>query len=472
MPVERHYWIQIEGGPGRTWNMAPTGKDRMHDGPTIPTGGGKGSVIENVLILRRYRPPDAAVSRGEWKEADDRKVNPWDMNEEDPSITEGTIPGPTLECNVGRPGDGEDIIVHFRNNDERKLPSDWSDEKKRLHGTHSLHPHGIVFPAKYDGAYPFTPPDDPNIAPGSDPDDPVNRITDDERDKWAEIGVSGEFKQGDRVPQKCTFTYRWRTFGWPSTAGVWLYHDHSVKDVDNVRSGAIGFLVIHNPDDVDDVFIDWDNDEAGAAPFLPEGKLNGNVTHGTPARFRKPPAKALYLQLYHELNTIKKDGGTQRGGMAINGRFALGNTPTMVGGLETKMRFGLVAMNLSAHHTFHLHGHRWVIPGPSGDKVGGTTPGGGGVQASALNKGVSQFEDTKIFGAANAFSFTINQGSFMGPPLAGGAVGEWHMHCHVLAHMMKDHLSRMMGSLVIIGDDEPLVEDILLKPIPHHDNDT
>lgn len=463
MAVERHYWIQIEGGSDRTWNMAQSGKDRMHAGSLIPS---EDSEIKDVLIFRRYLLPDPAVSRGEWEEPDDRKVNPWDMNEEDPSSTKGTIPGPTLECNVGGPGDGEDIIVHFSNNDERTLSGE-SEKEKRLHRTHSLHPHGIVFPAKYDGAYPFTPPDDPNSAPGSDPADPDNRITDDERDKWKANGVTGDFKQGDRVPQKCTFTYRWRTFGWPSTAGVWLYHDHSVKDVENVRSGAIGFLVIHNRDDEDDVFIDWDNDEAGAAPFLPQGIPNGSVTQGDPKRFIRPPTKALYLQLYHELRTL-----FQRGGMAINGRFALGNTPTMVGGLETKMRFGLVAMNFNAHHTFHIHGHRWVIPGPSGDKVGGTTPGGGGVQASALNKGVSQFEDTKIFGAANAFSFTINQGSFMGPPLAGGAVGEWHMHCHVLSHMMSGKFSRMMGSLVIIGDDEPLVKDILLKPIPHDDNGT
>ena len=39
----------------------------------------------------------------DWKAPDDRKVNPWDLNEQDPTDggTMGTIPGPTIECNVG-----------------------------------------------------------------------------------------------------------------------------------------------------------------------------------------------------------------------------------------------------------------------------------------------------------------------------------------------------------------------------------
>jgi plastocyanin len=61
---------------------------------------------------------------------------------------------------------------------------------------------------------------------------------------------------------------------------------------------------------------------------------------------------------------------------------------------------------------------------------------------------VSQFEDTRVFGPANSFSFTINEGSsFM---RASPAIGEWHMHCHVLAHMMDG----MMGSLLIVNGGE------------------
>lgn len=160
-----------------------------------------------------------------------------------------------------------------------------------------------------------------------------------------------------------------------------------------------------------------------------------------------PPRYAQYLQYFHEMPGV---------GMLINGRKYMGNTPTLIGGLKTKMRFGLAAMNNVLFHTFHLHGHRWVIPGPQGN-----TPAE--IQNSAQVQAVSQFEDTRIFGPANSFSFTINQGtisggdrSFMGPPLGGGAKGEWHMHCHVLQHMMGPGPTAggMMGSLLVIQGGE------------------
>ena len=112
-------------------------------------------------------------------------------------------------------------------------------------------------------------------------------------------------------------------------------------------------------------------------------------------RFVMPPMKALYLQLYHTLNGV--------GTMMINGRTYMGNTPTMVAGRETRMRFGVVGMGNSGSgfHTFHIHGHRWIIPGPQGN-----TPGA--IQGSPQVQAVSQFEDTRIFGPANSFVFTIN----------------------------------------------------------------
>jgi hypothetical protein len=56
----------------------------------------------------------------------------------------GTIPGPTLECNVG-----DRIIVHFRNKDFRPGLDITAC-------THSLHPHGVVFAPQYDGAFPLS----------------------------------------------------------------------------------------------------------------------------------------------------------------------------------------------------------------------------------------------------------------------------------------------------------------------------
>lgn len=512
-------WIQIEN---HAWDTVPHRFDRMEGTDFNPS-----SVLVNLTSpvtgatrnnVRMYRPVMDGGSVGEalilrrytanWAAPADRKVNPWDLNEADPTDagTMGTIPGPVIECNVG-----DSVVVHFRNMDSRVGKS----PKARAH---SLHPHGFVFKPTSDGAYPLTPPDP----------DPINAVGG-EGPLWALVGVTGPNKQGDRVPPGGTFTYTWNTFGWPTTAGVWLYHDHSICDVDNVNLGAIGIIVIHN-------LADTNNDFLITPADLPDGNFNGSPVaitcfpfdfdiraervailphdliglglgadlspgmggmpdmsamaaaasgakanqrsreHEKPkpkpaanigppvlerliqrgdllleananftffARFcmrnyRTPPTKAMYLMLFHEF----------AGAMAINGRVFLGNTPTMVAGTTTKMRFGVVGMGANAFHTFHIHGHRWIIPGPDGN-----TPGA--IQGSPQVKAASQFEDTRIFGPANSFGFTIDgaPGSFMraGSPAADDAKGEWHMHCHVLGHMMP---GGMMGSLLIVGGGE------------------
>jgi FtsP/CotA-like multicopper oxidase with cupredoxin domain len=545
------YWIQIENHP---WDASPNNIDRMtgqtikeveeHEAPPghDPVDVSLISPVTGVMRTRRMYKPlrvgadiiDALILRrytANWAAPADRKVNPWDLNEPDPTDngTMGTIPGPVIECNIG-----DQVIVHFRNMDTRA----GMDVPRRAH---SLHPHGFVFALASDGAYPLSPPDSTQ---------PVGA----EAALWAAIGVN-DFKKGDRVPPGGTFNYTWNTFRWPTTAGVWLYHDHSVCDMDNVQLGAIGIIVIHNPDDPDDVIdpplpggsfigsptrfhcfpfpfdvpvLPHDLNRLGLAarglsvgghaahggapralaPATPlparhkkehgdkgrhgdEGGHGGEHEHGGDhdkhcehcehcdncedcthcdhdkdaplmslaihrgdivlepdhqfqlirrfciRRFREPPDRAQYLQLFHNLTGVM---------MCINGRKYLGNTPTVVAGLTTKMRFGLVGMgNADGFHTFHLHGHRWIIPGPDGN-----TPAA--IQASIQNKAVSQFEDTRTFGPANSFAFTINQGSFMGSLRApeAPAVGEWHMHCHVLNHMMEG----MMGSLLIVRGGE------------------
>jgi FtsP/CotA-like multicopper oxidase with cupredoxin domain/plastocyanin len=563
------YWIQLENHP---WDVCPNNIDRMtgldlkhregNDPATVKlTSPGTGvvrsgvtmfrplraqqggqTVVDDALILRRYKPPTKQDLSDAWTVPDDRKVNPWDLNEPDPtdSGTMGTIPGPVVECSVG-----DSVIVNFRNMDNRTQPGTevicfpfpligqicipfpvqvpFPIEKR----THSLHPHGFVFAPTSDGAYPLSPPDPGQSIPAS------------ELAAWASVGVTGPFKQGDRVPPGGTFTYTWNTLGWPTTAGVWLYHDHSVCDMDNVEHGAIGIIVIHNPKDTAnevDIRIPNDPNNTPDPAFLPQGTLNASpieticfplpfpfesrvLPHdlaglGLPAEqsagasmramamggksktleirkgkhatetepgigppvsartieqknvllelddkldrviricfrfYAQPASKALYLQLFHTLGDA---------GMCMNGRKYLGNTPTMIArprvGNEagTKMRFGVVGMG-SDFHTFHIHGHRWIIPGPTGTNLNT-------IQNSVQNSPVSQFEDTRAFGPANSFVFTIDEDSGLpsffraepstaeeAPPAAQPALGEWHMHCHVLDHMMQG----MMGSLLVV----------------------
>jgi plastocyanin/FtsP/CotA-like multicopper oxidase with cupredoxin domain len=567
------FWIQLEH---HAWDCCPNNIDRMtgldikgregtapHTNITLTspsTGVTRQNVtmfrplmrqedgqalVDEALILRRYKPPAKADKSDAWTIPDDRKVNPWDLNEPDPTDkgTMGTIPGAVIECNVG-----DSVVVHFRNMDFRKKPGtkeicfpipfvgeicipfpveiDFPIEKR----THSLHPHGFVFAPASDGAYPLSPPDPGQTIPAA------------EAAAWANVGVTGSLKQGDRVPPGGTFDYTWNTFGWPTTAGVWLYHDHSVCDMDNVEHGAIGIIVIHNPADLANE-VDIRNTAAGGLDpppdpaFIPRGILNaspietlcfpfqapfpggahllphdlgrlGSPTSAGPmpgmvmpgmamtapaelsehttkpkraagkksgkqeefgppnlertieqgglilelderlqrvARFCTrfyvdPPSKALYLQLFHTLGDA---------GMCINGRKYLGNTPTVVArprhGAEqgTRMRFGVVGMG-SDFHTFHIHGHRWVLPGPTGTDLNT-------IQNSPQHSPVSQFEDTRVFGPASSFVFTIDEDSglpsfFRAEPSVEPAIGEWHMHCHVLNHMMMG----MMGSLLVV----------------------
>ncbi len=512
------FWIQLENRP---WDVCPNNIDRMtgqtikeaesapNDPVTVtiqspgtgatrlatmykPLRNDNGSIAD-ALVLRRYLPPSPAHKGGKarpaWAVPDDRKVNPWDKNEPDPTDkgTMGTIPGPVIECNVG-----DKVVIHFSNRDQRTHPVTHTksvqhtvhteeevdgftsqgkptrkkikvahDEVSQVEYTvmeplppemriHSLHPHGFAFTATSDGAYPLSP---------ADKDQPISA---NESAAWVTVpGFSGNFKMGDRVPTGGAFTYTWIAGApseddpttiepWPSTAGVWLYHDHSLFDMESVSLGAIGLIVIHNPqDEKQEVDIRQADSQLALDPeFLPGGSATGPVTivpsRREPVRYQPPPTKALYLMLFHTLTGLGSAGG-----MLINGRQYLGNTPTLIAGPATLMRFGVIGMG-NDFHTFHIHGHRWAIPGPDG-----TDPDT--IQASPQIRAVTQFEDTRIFGPANSFVFTIREGSFMGAR-DDDPFGEFHMHCHVLMHMDQG----MMGSLLIIPEGGGIA-----SPLPH-----
>jgi plastocyanin/FtsP/CotA-like multicopper oxidase with cupredoxin domain len=481
-------WIQLEN---HAWDVCPSlPMDRMTSAGTLPVGPLKlvalhspvtgvsrtasvnRPITSDALILRRYTK--------DWRSPDDRKVNPWDLNEPDPTDagTMGTIPGPTIECNVG-----DTLRIHFRNLDMRMTPAAPWDRTADLipaaTRTHSLHAHGVSFPTKYDGAYPLSPPDrDQAIEPS-------------ERPFWDGIGVTGPYKQGDRVPPAGSFTYIWEARG-PASAGVWIYHDHSICDA-NVARGALGLIVVHNPaDKLNEVgitperlpggswigsplvrksipvkkgtvgILDQLPQALGPTPGHPDGTQKpalrfGNilieitedmgwvkaVSLGT---YREPPDQAQFLLVFHELEGV---------GMCINGRQYLGNTPTLVAGAQTRMRFGVAGMG-DAFHTFHIHGHRWVVPGPSGK-----TPTA--IEQSPQTEPTSSFEDTKVFGPGTSFAFTLEEGT--GLFRADPPFGEWHMHCHVPMHMMHG----MVASLLVVKGGElamPLPEGQACPPEP------
>jgi plastocyanin/FtsP/CotA-like multicopper oxidase with cupredoxin domain len=502
-------WLQLEAQPWDVCPKRPTDRSTaegvlpvaslQHAFLRSPVTGRTRTAIVNVpmpggaLLLRRY-------SEG-WRAPDDRKVNPWDLNEPDPTDagTMGTIPGALIECDVG------DIVrVHFRNMDFRAKnpPAPWehpaSVESLPVEcRTHSLHAHGFVYAREHDGAYPLTPPD------------PTQPVDANEIVNWNFVGVK-RFKQGDRVPPGGTFVYTWEARA-ATSAGTWFYHDHSICSHDNTARGAIGLIVIHNPDDAENEVeitperlpggswlgtplteacypvglvpilpyalallggdVQAASDAGAAHARTPAQVANGAAYAGDTARgageagpvrtlsgdrvirwggiavelddtytamkricidvYRDPPDQALCLLLFHEMPGV---------GMCINGRKYLGNTPTLLAGPGTRLRFGVLGTG-DAFHTFHIHGHRWVVPGPAG-----TTRAA--IEQSAQVQATSPFEDTKVFGPASSFTFTIDAAP--SPMRPDPPVGEWHMHCHVDHHMMEG----MVGSLLIVNGGE------------------
>src|SRR5947207_15440945 len=95
------YWLQLENHP---WDVAPNGIDRTTGLNLVRDANGFFKPITgDALIFRRYAP--------NWAAPDDQLLNPWDLNEPNPTQTNGTIPGATIEAKVG-----DEILVHFRNN--------------------------------------------------------------------------------------------------------------------------------------------------------------------------------------------------------------------------------------------------------------------------------------------------------------------------------------------------------------------
>jgi manganese oxidase len=160
-------------------------------------------------------------------------------------------------------------------------------------------------------------------------------------------GFSG--RDGDVRPGQ-TWTYR-LTAGRDSR-GVWPYHDHSPSMDDSIAGGMYGMLSIY-----------------GAHEQLPDREFE--VVFAPMGNFQ-----------------------------TIDGRAFVGNTPVFTSIVGQTVQWDVMAMG-SEHHTFHVHGHRWLAPG-----------------------GVPR--DTQTVGPAETFRLRWHEED----------PGTWLYHCHVEAHMM------------------------------------
>lgn len=265
-----------------------------------------------------------------WAQPAGAAVNPWDLNEAAPAQPLASIPGAVLEAKVA-----DEIIVHFRNLDRRSGVPD----AERLH---SLHAHGVQRAPLYDGAFPLSPPD-----------------------------PSQNGQRGDRVAPGESFTYRW-TCPQRAAAGAWLIRDGALAGARSSALGALAVVIIRAPGE--------------QRPDLPAGSLRQSGDTATRfAAVPQPPKRGEAVLLFHELPGV---------GLCLNGRQALGNTPTLVAGMGTRMV--IHCLNACASPvTVHIHGHRW-------------------------QRG-ERWVDAELLPAGGGATLSLLSGSFEN----GGGLGEW-----------------------------------------------
>jgi len=147
-------------------------------------------------------------------------------------------------------------------------------------------------------------------------------------------------------------SYTYRLVAGDDSAGVWPYHDHSRSMDASIEGGLYGMLSILGRHD-------QAPDREFEVVLAPWGKF-----------------------------------------MTIDGRAFVGNTPVFHANVGDLVQWDVMAMG-SEHHSFHVHGHRWV--------------GADGVP-----------RDTQTVGPAESFRIRWRE----------DAPGTWLYHCHVEDHMM------------------------------------
>jgi manganese oxidase len=158
---------------------------------------------------------------------------------------------------------------------------------------------------------------------------------------------------GPDADVKFGHTWTYRLTAGRDSAGVWPYHDHSPSMHDSIDGGMFGMLSILGRHE-------QAPDREFQVVFSPFGKF-----------------------------------------MAIDGRAFVGNTPDFKSTVGQLVQWDVMAMG-SDHHTFHVHGHRWLTPG-----------------------GIAR--DTQEIGPAESYRFRWREED----------PGTWLYHCHVEDHMMR-----------------------------------
>ena len=159
-------------------------------------------------------------------------------------------------------------------------------------------------------------------------------------------GVSG--RDGDVMPGQ-SWTYRLTAL--PTSVGVWPYHDHSPSMHDSIAGGMYGMLSIIG-------------------------------------RHERRPDRE-FVVVFAAMGEFQ----------SIDGRAFVGNTPVFRARVGDLVQWDVMAMG-SEHHSFHIHGHRWLT-----------------------NGGIPR--DTQTIGPAESFRFRWREED----------PGTWLYHCHVEEHM-------------------------------------
>ena len=376
----------------------------------------------DALVYHEYLDPGYTQPRRTKLVEADLNEPPWDRR----------IPGAVL---YAKPG--ERLFIHVRNGD--------------LHDCHSFHLHGLHYGIDADGAWPF-----------------------------GIVGAGG--RRSDEIRPGEDWVYIFDATS--DTIGAWSFHDHSHNVQQNVNRGLFGGLIVRDPtaacaDHEVAIFIHQLQATASGyfirSPQLAPGQafdvtpamavfdhpgvcdyycaihgtgMSGRITISATDPTQPPVTHTINIQnlsfgppitirVGDTVHWINNDGvdhvvfspGGGKATYCLNGRAYVGNTPTIVGETDERIRWYVFNLDLgSAWHNFHPHSARWVLPAP---------PGGAG-DVHTLSPVETFVADTTVPPALRLPPAL--EALQLDPPADACRVrvrGDFLFHCHVEEHMMQ-----------------------------------